>query len=90
MINTITRRRRTELIGLPPSRDSSAMSWSASSRSRVTKRFMIRARSLGRIVAQGTAAQLKSALGLASLDEVFLALTADPAAGAGYTPEVTR
>jgi ABC-2 type transport system ATP-binding protein len=30
----------------------------------------------GRIVAGGTAAQLKSGLGLASLDEVFLALTA--------------
>ena len=44
----------------------------------------------GRIVAQGTAAQLKSALGLASLDEVFLALTADPAAEADRTPEVTR
>ena len=35
----------------------------------------------GRIVAQGTPGQLKSALGAASLDEVFLALTADdPAA----------
>ena len=31
----------------------------------------------GRIVAQGTPGQLKSALGAASLDEVFLALTAD-------------
>jgi ABC-2 type transport system ATP-binding protein len=30
----------------------------------------------GRIVAEGTAAQLKSGLGVASLDEVFLALTA--------------
>jgi ABC-2 type transport system ATP-binding protein len=34
----------------------------------------------GRIVAEGTAAQLKSAVGVASLDEVFLALTA-PGAG---------
>jgi ABC-2 type transport system ATP-binding protein len=31
----------------------------------------------GRIVAEGTAGQLKAGLGLASLDEVFLALTAD-------------
>jgi ABC-2 type transport system ATP-binding protein len=30
----------------------------------------------GRIVAEGTAGQLKSGLGVASLDEVFLALTA--------------
>jgi ABC-2 type transport system ATP-binding protein len=35
----------------------------------------------GRVVAEGTAAQLKSGLGLASLDEVFLALTADRAPG---------
>jgi ABC-2 type transport system ATP-binding protein len=40
----------------------------------------------GRIVAEGTAGQLKSGLGVASLDEVFLALTADR----DYTPEVTR
>jgi ABC-2 type transport system ATP-binding protein len=33
----------------------------------------------GRIVAAGTAAQLKSGLGVASLDEAFLALTDDPA-----------
>jgi ABC-2 type transport system ATP-binding protein len=39
----------------------------------------------GRIVAQGTAGQLKSGLGVASLDEVFLALTA-PDAG----PAVVR
>jgi ABC-2 type transport system ATP-binding protein len=39
----------------------------------------------GRIVAQGTAAELKSGLGVASLDEVFLALTA-PDAG----PAVVR
>ena len=32
----------------------------------------------GRIVAEGTAGQLKSGLGAASLDEVFLALTASP------------
>jgi ABC-2 type transport system ATP-binding protein len=44
----------------------------------------------GRIVAEGTAAQLKSGLGLASLDEVFLALTADQPADADRTPEVTR
>ncbi|MGH3252610.1 MAG: ABC transporter ATP-binding protein [Trebonia sp.] len=48
----------------------------------------------GRIVAEGTAAQLKSGLGLASLDEVFLALTA-PAAqaddlGCVNAPEMTR
>jgi ABC-2 type transport system ATP-binding protein len=45
----------------------------------------------GRIVAEGTASQLKSGLGVASLDEVFLALT-DTAAGsaAGYTPEAVR
>ena len=38
----------------------------------------------GRIVAEGTAGELKSSLGVASLDEVFLALTAsaqDPGAG---------
>jgi ABC-2 type transport system ATP-binding protein len=40
----------------------------------------------GRIVAEGTVGQLKSGLGVASLDEVFLALTADR----DYTPEVTR
>jgi ABC-2 type transport system ATP-binding protein len=33
----------------------------------------------GRIAAEGTAAQLKSGLGLSSLDEVFLALTAPDA-----------
>src|SRR5262249_36272142 len=32
----------------------------------------------GRIVAEGTAGQLKSGLGAATLDEVFLALTASP------------
>ena len=45
---------------------------------------------LGRIVAEGTAGQLKSALGVASLDEVFLALTGDQAANRGYAPEMTR
>ena len=45
---------------------------------------------LGRIVAEGTAGQLKSALGVASLDEVFLALTDDRAADRSYTPEMTR
>jgi ABC-2 type transport system ATP-binding protein len=44
----------------------------------------------GRIIAEGTAGQLKSGLGVASLDEVFLALTDDQAAGRGYTPEMTR
>jgi hypothetical protein len=52
----------------------------------------------GRIVAEGTAGQLKAGLGVGSLDEVFLALTAaeeeDTAATAGagarYTAEVTR
>ncbi|MDX6421169.1 MAG: type transport system ATP-binding protein [Trebonia sp.] len=44
----------------------------------------------GRIIAEGTAGQLKSGLGVASLDEVFLALTGDQAAGRGYTPEMTR
>jgi ABC-2 type transport system ATP-binding protein len=45
----------------------------------------------GRIVAEGTAGQLKSGLGADSLDEVFLALTA-PAddSAAGYTQEVAR
>jgi ABC-2 type transport system ATP-binding protein len=45
----------------------------------------------GRIVAEGTAGQLKSGLGVASLDEVFLALTAssgDPVTD--YSPKVTR
>ena len=38
----------------------------------------------GRIVAEGTAGELKSSLGVASLDEVFLALTGDrPEAGPG-------
>jgi ABC-2 type transport system ATP-binding protein len=40
----------------------------------------------GRIVAEGTADELKSAAGAATLDEVFLALTAsagDPGAGGG-------
>jgi len=44
----------------------------------------------GRIVAEGTVGQLKSGLGLGSLDEVFLALTDDQAADRGYTPEMTR
>jgi ABC-2 type transport system ATP-binding protein len=52
----------------------------------------------GRIVAEGTVGQLKAGLGVGSLDEVFLALTAaeeeDTAATAGagerYTTEVTR
>jgi ABC-2 type transport system ATP-binding protein len=37
----------------------------------------------GRIVAEGTAGQLKSGLGVASLDEVFLALTATSDASTG-------
>jgi ABC-2 type transport system ATP-binding protein len=52
----------------------------------------------GRIVAEGTAGQLKSGLGVGSLDEVFLALTAsadDPPTDRDYAdfdfiPEVTR
>jgi ABC-2 type transport system ATP-binding protein len=44
----------------------------------------------GRIVAEGTAGQLKSGLGVASLDEVFLALTDDRSADRGYTKEMTR
>jgi ABC-2 type transport system ATP-binding protein len=44
----------------------------------------------GRIIADGTAGQLKSGLGVASLDEVFLALTGDQAADRGYSPEMTR
>ncbi|HEX3713699.1 MAG TPA: ATP-binding cassette domain-containing protein [Trebonia sp.] len=53
----------------------------------------------GRIVAEGTAGQLKASLGVGSLDEVFLALTAageeeDTEAWAGaaarYTTEATR
>jgi ABC-2 type transport system ATP-binding protein len=52
----------------------------------------------GRIVAEGTAGQLKAGLGVGSLDEVFLALTAaeeegtaaTAGAGARYTTEVTR
>jgi ABC-2 type transport system ATP-binding protein len=50
----------------------------------------------GRIAAQGTAAQLKSGLGVASLDEVFLTLTAPetgPAvvrAATDYAPELTK
>ena len=45
----------------------------------------------GRIVAEGTAGQLKSGLGADSLDEVFLALTA-PAddSAAAYTQEIAR
>ncbi len=43
----------------------------------------------GQIVAEGTAGQLKSGLGLASLDEVFLALTA-PCDTQGRTQEMTR
>jgi ABC-2 type transport system ATP-binding protein len=45
----------------------------------------------GRIVAEGTAGQLKSGLGADSLDEVFLALTA-PAddSAAAYTQETAR
>ncbi|HEX3515596.1 MAG TPA: hypothetical protein VHT26_16505, partial [Trebonia sp.] len=47
----------------------------------------------GRIVAEGTADQLKSAVGATSLDEVFLALTAahdtDDLATV-HAPEVTR
>ncbi|HEY0933398.1 MAG TPA: hypothetical protein VGD91_06585, partial [Trebonia sp.] len=43
----------------------------------------------GRIVAEGTAGQLKSGLGLASLDEVFLALTAPAGPGpADYAREM--
>jgi ABC-2 type transport system ATP-binding protein len=45
----------------------------------------------GRIVAEGTASELKSGLGVGSLDEVFLALTDSAAATATrYTPEATR
>ena len=47
----------------------------------------------GRIVAEGTADQLKSALGAASLDEVFLALTApadDPTAAWAPSPAADR
>jgi len=49
----------------------------------------------GRIVAEGTVGQLKSGLGVASLDEVFLALTDDRptdgrTAGRTQTPEMTR
>jgi ABC-2 type transport system ATP-binding protein len=44
----------------------------------------------GRIVAEGTAGQLKSGLGVASLDEVFLALTDDRPADPSYTKEMTR
>jgi ABC-2 type transport system ATP-binding protein len=47
----------------------------------------------GRIVAQGTAAELKSAQGASSLDEVFLALTAaagDPPAGLTAVRACTR
>jgi ABC-2 type transport system ATP-binding protein len=44
----------------------------------------------GRIVAAGTAAQLKSGLGVASLDEVFLALTEDESADRDYAKEVAR
>jgi ABC-2 type transport system ATP-binding protein len=44
----------------------------------------------GRIVAAGTAAQLKSGLGVASLDEVFLALTEDEATDGRYARETSR
>jgi ABC-2 type transport system ATP-binding protein len=44
----------------------------------------------GRIVAEGTAGQLKSGLGVASLDEVFLALTDDQASDLDYATEVAR
>jgi ABC-2 type transport system ATP-binding protein len=44
----------------------------------------------GRIVAEGTAGQLKSGLGVASLDEVFLALTDDQASDPDYATEVAR
>jgi hypothetical protein len=48
----------------------------------------------GRIVAEGTADQLKSAVGVASLDEVFLALTtaADETDDLAtiHAPEMTR
>jgi ABC-2 type transport system ATP-binding protein len=44
----------------------------------------------GRIVAEGTAAELKSGLGVGSLDEVFLALTASTTESAPATLEVTR
>jgi ABC-2 type transport system ATP-binding protein len=53
----------------------------------------------GRIVAEGTAAQLKSGLGVTSLDEAFLALTADEPAseypasdytGTDYSKELSR
>jgi ABC-2 type transport system ATP-binding protein len=45
----------------------------------------------GRIVAEGTAGQLKSGLGADSLDEVFLALTAPAVdSAAAYTQEVAR
>jgi ABC-2 type transport system ATP-binding protein len=44
----------------------------------------------GRIVAEGTADQLKSGLGVASLDEVFLALTDDQQPGNFYAKEASR
>jgi ABC-2 type transport system ATP-binding protein len=44
----------------------------------------------GRIVAEGTADQLKSGLGVASLDEVFLALTDDQQAANEYAKEASR
>ena len=44
----------------------------------------------GRIVAAGTAGQLKSSLGVASLDEVFLALTEDRATSPHHVKEVAR
>jgi ABC-2 type transport system ATP-binding protein len=45
----------------------------------------------GRIVAEGTAGQLKSGLGVASLDEVFLALTAtDDGTADETTPDYAR
>jgi ABC-2 type transport system ATP-binding protein len=43
----------------------------------------------GRIVAEGTVGQLKSGLGAGSLDEAFLALTAE-SADYDRTPEVSR
>jgi ABC-2 type transport system ATP-binding protein len=44
----------------------------------------------GRIVAEGTADQLKSGLGVASLDEVFRALTDDEQANYDYAKEASR
>ncbi len=44
----------------------------------------------GRIVAEGTADRLKSGLGVASLDEVFLALTDDQQTSDYYAKEASR